>query len=65
MSVLLFSVLCQTLTAPTSGSVVISTDGTTTVATYTCHADYYLEGSYTSVCGTDGNWNNQQPTCCK
>ena len=34
----------------------------TTIATFTCNDDYYLDGDLTATCESSGNWN-QQPMC--
>lgn len=57
------AVLCPSLTDPTSGSIVLTTSGTLTTATYTCASDYNLNGSSQRLCYPNGTWSLVDPTC--
>ena len=58
------SAACETPASPTNGAVTLSADGTT--ATYTCIANYTLDGDVTRTCLTDTNtWTGTDPTCSK
>ena len=48
---------------PSSGGVTVTTNGTVTVATYSCSVGYILNGESTRVCGIDGDWTFSQPSC--
>ncbi|XP_060586065.1 P-selectin-like [Ruditapes philippinarum] len=54
---------CQTLAEPTDGSVTLSSNGITTVATYSCDAGTTLNGDSSRTCRTDSTWTNNAPTC--
>ncbi|XP_052791551.1 LOW QUALITY PROTEIN: uncharacterized protein LOC128225682 [Mya arenaria] len=56
-------VSCPTLTDPYSGTVDLETDGTTTKATYMCAAGYYLDGTNSLTCQTNGFWSDVAPIC--
>ena len=55
---------CGILTNPTNGQVM-TPSGTTfnNLATYSCDTGYGLSGSATRVCGSDGLWTPDAPTC--
>ncbi|XP_053387316.1 uncharacterized protein LOC128551050 [Mercenaria mercenaria] len=55
---------CGVLTAPINGNIDDS-QGTKYSAkiTFTCNEDFLLVGDKTSICGDNGKWNNQPPTC--
>ena len=41
----------------------MSTNGVTSVRTYTCLSGYYLLGSSTRFCNDEGNWSDSEPVC--
>ena len=56
---------CGPAPEPEHGSVWLI-NGTTTFssqASYTCEADYRLQGRTTRLCQEDGNWSSSLPTC--
>ena len=63
MSMSFPSVLCPTLTNPSSGTVSLSTSGTKTSATYVCASGYNLNGNTVRLCNSDGTWSLMEPTC--
>ena len=60
---IIFVVSCPSLIPPASGSLTISSEGTRTVANYTCLSDYKLLGSAERVCSEDGVWDSTDPVC--
>ena len=64
-SFFIFSVSCTTVDHPKSGSVSVSTDGTTSTATFTCVSGYKLVGENIITCGEDGQWSDAIPYCGK
>ncbi|XP_052791545.1 CUB and sushi domain-containing protein 3-like [Mya arenaria] len=56
-------VSCPQLIAPTDGSLVLITNGTSTVATFTCNIGGILLGSASITCSSDGVWSGDLPTC--
>ena len=57
-------VQCETLAAPTHGSVSYSLSNRYPAkASFSCSAGYELVGSSQLSCGTDGNYPNSLPTC--
>ncbi|WAQ98671.1 SVEP1-like protein [Mya arenaria] len=59
----LTQVTCPAVTAPSGGTVTISTDGAVTTASYTCTDQYSLAGPQTRVCQTNHTWTDEDPTC--
>ncbi|KAH3840886.1 hypothetical protein DPMN_114344 [Dreissena polymorpha] len=59
----MLSVKCPGLTNPTSGAVNMTTDGLTSIATYTCSHGYHLEGDNQLMCNTSGQWEGTVPVC--
>ena len=55
---------CMALPNPTNGQVM-TTSGTTfnNIATYSCTDGYTLSSSATRVCGSNGSWTLDAPTC--
>ena len=47
----------------TNGSMTISTNGTTTHASFECNVGYTIKGAVRSVCQTNGNWDVAIPIC--
>lgn len=64
-SVLFFEALCEALSHPTNGSLITSTNGTTTSVEYSCDVGFTMSGDRTSKCSSDGTWTMTSPTCCK
>ena len=60
---LFFVVSCPSLTPPASGSLTVTTAGTTTIATYSCQSGYKLVGTVERVCSDAGMWDSTDPTC--
>ena len=60
---LIFTVTCPPLPEVPSGNLSITTDGSTTMAVYTCVNGYHLEGSAVIACTSDGIWNTSLPVC--
>ena len=56
-------VYCSSLVDPVSGNVSISGYTYMSTAIYTCVVGFYLMGSDTRVCMSDGNWNGSVPIC--
>ncbi|WAQ97855.1 SVEP1-like protein [Mya arenaria] len=54
---------CSNPGTPASGSVDLTTDGVTSVVTYSCATGYTLKGAATRVCLTTGVWDGLTPTC--
>lgn len=54
---------CSALSSPENGAVILSTDGYTTVASFTCDTDYSMKGSSLLTCRNDGSWDLVQPSC--
>ncbi|XP_053399292.1 CUB and sushi domain-containing protein 3-like [Mercenaria mercenaria] len=54
---------CDVITSPTNGYMNITTDGATSLASFTCHKDYYLDGAGTSTCSSAGSWSDAIPSC--
>ncbi|XP_052791742.1 sushi, von Willebrand factor type A, EGF and pentraxin domain-containing protein 1-like [Mya arenaria] len=56
-------VQCTPLTNLTSGSISYTSDGQTTVATFSCDAGSTLSGLTTFSCDTSGAWEFEEPEC--
>lgn len=56
-------VQCPTLANPSSGTVTLSSTGTTTSATYACASGYMLIGNTLRLCNADGTWSLTAPAC--
>ena len=54
---------CEPLNSVENGSTVLSTNGTTTVSTFTCQLGSSLNGSGLAECGQDGKWSVSSPIC--
>ncbi len=57
------TVTCPALTNPMNGNMDMPsyTEGST--ATYTCNTGFGVNGAEMLICGSDGNWNPDPPTC--
>ena len=55
---------CGSLDNPTNG-IVDTTSGTTfnNMATYSCDGGYEVSGNLSRICGSDGLWSPDPPTC--
>ena len=58
-----FSAPCQILKNPQDGDVTLSSDGSTTKATYSCSIGYSLKGTSKMSCQDDGLWDALPPIC--
>ena len=56
-------VLCPAISTPDSGSVIVSADGSVTIATFSCEFGYYISGDATLRCLENGNWDAEEPIC--
>ena len=61
------TVACPTLPDVTvsTASIDLSTNGQTTVATYSCPDGYVTDGESTLTCGSDGSWSSSPSDCGK
>ena len=59
------SVSCPALNPPPSGRVEITSNGTISVADYSCSPGYILIGVGQRTCNTDRTWTTAEPTCSK
>ena len=59
------TVKCPDIEAPSSGNVTMTTDGSLTTAMFYCNHGYYLDGEVSLICGIDGTWSNDSPSCCE
>ncbi|XP_045204681.2 sushi, von Willebrand factor type A, EGF and pentraxin domain-containing protein 1-like isoform X2 [Mercenaria mercenaria] len=57
--------ICETLSTPTGGTVIITTDGVNTRAAFTCYNSYTLNGVSPITCRSDGSWDFTAPSCSK
>ena len=57
------SVACETLYPVDNGVINITTDGSTTQATYTCESGFSLKGFSLLTCRSDGAWDFSPPVC--
>jgi len=57
---------CEDLVTMAPGNVQLSTNGTLTLATFSCDVGFTLSGGYTSECSSDGTWTTtgSYPSCC-
>jgi len=62
---ILFSATCDMQTMPTNGSVSITTNGSVTMATFTCGVGSSMSGSSVAKCLPDGSWDVIEPICGK
>lgn len=59
------SAQCENITTPAGGNVSMVTDGTHTIAVYSCAVGSSLDGVAAPECQADGNWYADTPTCSK
>lgn len=57
------SAKCDTVAAPEGGSLQLVTNGTQTLAVYTCGVNSSLNGVATQECNLDGTWQSIEPSC--
>ena len=58
-----FSATCKSLTAPSGGSMNLSTDGVVTTAYFTCDVGSTLLGAPVLTCQSDSTWDLHEPSC--
>ena len=58
------AVQCDDVTYDT-GNVTFTTDGSESLAVFTCRPGLSLKGSYTLSCNTTGSWVGEIPECGK
>ena len=65
--VIIFCIIaqCQELSSPQNGSYLITTNGTTSIATFQCNVGTSLNGTDTLICFPDGSWSTTIPYCGK
>ncbi|KAH3843096.1 hypothetical protein DPMN_116603, partial [Dreissena polymorpha] len=56
---------CSVLSNVSGGSYTLSSNGTTTTATYTCSTGYTISGVTSLICQTSAVWSSSTPTCVK
>lgn len=56
---------CDSPVSPDGGYYNLSTDGSVTMATYSCNIGYTVSGQRISHCQDDGSWNVTVPSCSK
>ncbi|KAL4230224.1 Sushi [Mactra antiquata] len=56
-------VKCADIISPSAGNMSISTNGTVTMATFSCMGGYYSDDEMMAVCQVDGTWSTTSPTC--
>ncbi|XP_052281309.1 CUB and sushi domain-containing protein 3-like [Dreissena polymorpha] len=54
---------CSVLSNVSGGSYTLSSNGTTTTATYTCSTGYTISGVTSLICQTSAVWSSSTPTC--
>ena len=55
---------CGPLSPPLNGQIFIGNTTTDNVATYLCDSGFLLvDGDDSRVCGADGFWSGDEPTC--
>ena len=55
--------VCEQLDDVKNGSMVISSNGTITIASFTCQSGTSLNGTGSLECKTTGKWTSNIPTC--
>lgn len=61
----LVTVKCEALPEISSGSITVVTNGTASVAEFSCKSGYSLAGNQQVTCLTDASWDGGTPTCGK
>ena len=57
------AILCPALSNPDNGMVTWDSLSPGGVANYTCDPGFSLIGDYARICGSDGTWSGEPPTC--
>jgi hypothetical protein len=57
-------VSCPPVETPENGGVIVTSNGSVTIATYSCSKDYTLYGDAVRAC-ISGSWEDAAPTCGK
>jgi len=58
------SIHCEFAASPVHGSVVVQGNAAgSTVATYSCHANYHLLGDHLRACDDSRGWSGEEPVC--
>ena len=60
-----FSVACLSVVVPENGSVVEDTNGTVTMASFSCDVGFSLKGQNILSCLQNGSWDLPVPDCSK
>ena len=55
--------VCEQLDDVKNGSMIISSNGTITIASFSCQPGTSLNGTGSLECGTTGKWTSNIPTC--
>ena len=55
--------VCPSVSPPSGGSVAISTDGLTSIASFTCFTGYRLVGDSNLTCQSSGVWSSPSTKC--
>lgn len=56
---------CDSILTPDGGNVTLVTNGTQTLAVYTCGVGSSLDGEANPECQEDGTWQYSEPICGK
>ena len=56
---------CSDISSSLGRSYTTETDGTNTIAKFTCDIGYTLDGTASVTCDTNGDWTPSLPTCGK
>ena len=59
----IFAVECQALALPSSGTFLLSNNGSHTIANFSCVDNYYIKGKHALFCGPSGTWDESAPSC--
>ena len=54
---------CSGLSNPSNGQVDQRGNGLGSVATYSCHSGYNVQGGSQVYCTSDGKWSGEPPSC--
>ena len=55
--------VCNPLTDPTSGQVIVNERFVGSVATYSCDVGFELVGNETRTCQSGSTWSGAEPSC--
>ena len=59
----IFSEECPNLSPPANGKKIGSARVEGSDVTFTCNDGFFMKGSPTTTCGSDGQWSGNAPTC--